>query len=206
MFINSPALPEAMNNIVKWRFYKMRDNKIQDHRAGFDAKLVLLMVLMALGISFKAHAEHRLLDQLEKTSSTEGCFPIFIGFTLVPTFDDEGGAILNGDIISGPLQGGRFDLVNPASAVSVGVGGITRESNIATLSTGSYTTRSGEQIFIEVLTITDREIDKTAGIQTITGGTGIFEDASGSLTGTGALDEDGNRRSHVSGEICFDRN
>ena len=205
MIIDSPALPEAMDNIVKWRFDKMRVQQMYDHKVDFDAKLVLLItVLMVISIAFKAHAEHRLLDKLKKTSHIEGCFPLFVGFNLVTTLNDDGSVILNGEITSGPLYGGKINLAGPASAISVGVGGIAEESNIAALTTGSYTARSGDQIFIEVLTITDYALGKAAGIQTITGGTGIFESTSGSLTGTGVLNEDGKRISHVSGEICFD--
>jgi hypothetical protein len=133
----------------------------------------------------------------------DGCFDMKIRFTLKTTLHPDGSAT-----VSGPAEGGllhhdaTLDLFVRAEDIQVGLGEMAPTSTVIVLAKGAYTLRNGDKIFIDVFNVTDYLAGRTVGIQTITGGTGYFEGATGYLPGKGIIDGDV-RRSEVEGTICL---
>lgn len=135
-------------------------------------------------------------------NSHDGCFNLKARFTLKTTFEPDGSVTLTGPVRGGLLHKATLNLTVRPEDIQPTVGGLASTSMIAVLAKGAYTLRNGDQIFIDVINVTDNANNVAAGIQNITGGTGYFEGATGALPGT-AIIEDGIRKSEVQGKICL---
>jgi hypothetical protein len=132
----------------------------------------------------------------------DGCFHLKIRFAIETTLNADGSATVRGPAEGGMLHNATLDLFVRAEDIQVGIGGLTPTSTVIVLAKGAYTLQNGDKIFIDVINITDYLTNLSVGIQTITGGTGFFEGATGALPGKGVID--GNiRRSEVEGTICL---
>jgi hypothetical protein len=132
----------------------------------------------------------------------DGCFVLKVRFKLETAFEPDGRVTLSGPVIAGPLAGATLILEVQPTDINPGVGGLAPDSSVAALAHGGYTLRNGDRLLIDVLNVTDFATNFAVGVQTITGGTGRFADASGALAGTGVL-IDGVRHSSVKGNVCF---
>lgn len=134
--------------------------------------------------------------------SHDGCFNLKVRFSLETTFESDGSVTLTGPVRGGLLHKATLNLTVRPEDIQPTVGGLAPASTIAVLAKGAYALRNGDQIFIEVINVTDNVNNVAAGIQNITGGTGYFKGATGTLPGTGFI-EDGIRKSEVEGKICL---
>ena len=164
--------------------------------------LPLIGSVLFSGSVFANNSDSNSQKEYQLKYNDKGCSEINVTFSLEASFEPDGAATLLGPTKGSGFDGGNLYLYTKADHIKRKVDGLAPDSTISALAIGRYTFPSGDQLNIEVINISDLAQRVAVGIQTIKGGTGEFENATGVFRGTGLLRPTG-RDSEVFGTVCL---
>lgn len=147
-----------------------------------------------------------LAQQLASSDSGRPCVPVNtqLDGSIVPCVDSPVGLCAVGTVSSGVLKGTK-DAIYSGASLAAGIPGLEPPSTLSYTGIQVFHTEKGD-LSMKVIGVSDYVREVFTELGRITGGTGRFANATGTLFISGYLTPDGmGFRSRVTGEICLDQ-